>query len=102
MEAGLMKVRDVEPGMENISLVVRVVSISRPRKVLTRYGEAAVASAVVADETGEIILNLWRGQVGLVKPGCIVKIEGAFAKEFKGRTELNVGRNGSITVLKKS
>ncbi len=48
-----MKVKDVRPGMENIALTVRVVSVSRPRKVATRYGEALVASAIVADETGK-------------------------------------------------
>ncbi|MEM0049748.1 MAG: hypothetical protein QXW39_04340 [Candidatus Bathyarchaeia archaeon] len=38
----------------------------------------------------------------LVKPSCIVKIERAFAEVFKGRTEPNVGKKRSITLLKKS
>ncbi|MEM0049747.1 MAG: hypothetical protein QXW39_04335 [Candidatus Bathyarchaeia archaeon] len=54
----LNKGGDVEPSMENNSLQVHVVSVSRPRKVLIRYGEAAVASAVVGNETGEIVLNI--------------------------------------------
>ena len=95
-----MKVKDVRPGMENITLTVRVVSVSRPRKVMTRYGEALVASAVVADETGEIILNLWRSQINLVKPGCIIRIENAFARQFKDQIELNVGSRGKIIILK--
>lgn len=95
-----MKVKEVKPGMENISLVVCVVSVGRPRRVATRYGEAVTASAIVADEIGEIILNLWRGQVNQVKPGFTIKIEEAFASEFGGRTELNVGISGTITVLK--
>ena len=94
-----MKVKDVKPGMENITLTVRVVSVSRPRKVMTRYGEALVASAVVADETGEIILNLWRSQINLVKPGWIIRIENAFARKYRDRIELNVGSRGKIAVL---
>ena len=96
-----MKVRDIKPGMENITLTVRVISVSRPRKVMTKYGEALVANAVVADETGEIILNLWRDQVNIVKPGYIIRIENAFARQFKDRIELNVGSRGRIVVVKK-
>ena len=96
-----MKIKDVRPGMENITLTVRVVSVSKPRRVMTRYGEALVANAVVADETGEIILNLWRGQVNIVKPGYIIRIENAFARQFKDRIELNVGSRGRIIVVKK-
>lgn len=96
-----MKVRDVKPGMEGITLTVRVVSVGGPRRVPTRYGEALVAQAVVADETGSAVLNLWRDQVGLVKPGDLIKVENAFAKEFRGRVELNVGRSGRIVVLKR-
>ena len=81
-----MNVKDVKPGDGNISLVVRVVSVSRPRKVETKYGEVMKASAVVADETGEVTLNLRRNQVNVVKPGYTIKVENAFAKGFRGRT----------------
>ena len=94
-----MKVKDVKPGMENVTLTVRVVSVSEPRRVDTKYGEALVARAVVADETGEITLNLWRGQIDLVKPGYTIRVENAFAREYKGRVELNVGKQGRITVI---
>jgi len=95
-----MKVKDVKPGMSNITLTVRVISVSKPRRVMTRYGEAMVASALVADETGEITLTLWRNQVNIVKPDYIIRIEGAFAKKFRDKLELNVGKRGRITVLR--
>jgi replication factor A1 len=96
-----MKIKDVKPGMNGVNLTVRVVSVSGPRKVSTKYGEAFVAQAVVEDETGTIVLNLWRDQVNLVKPGDLIKIENAFAKEFRGKIELSIGRNGRITVVKR-
>ena len=96
-----MKVKDVKPGMEGITLTVRVISVGEPRKVMTKYGEALVANAIVADETGKITLNLWRSQINIVKLGYIIRIENAFAKQFKGRTELNVGSKGRIIVVKK-
>ena len=94
-----MKVKDVKPGMDNITLTVKVVGVSKLRKVMTRYGEALVASATVADEIGEIVLNLWRSQIELVKPGSIVRIENAFARQFKDWIELSVGSRGRTKVL---
>lgn len=94
-----MKVKDIRPGMENITITVRVVSVESPKKVATRYGEALVAKAVVADETGEVVLNLWRDQIELVKPGSVIRVVNAFAKEFRGVVELNVGSRGRIEVL---
>jgi len=96
-----MQIKDVEPGMSNVTLTVRVVSVNRPRKVSTKYGEATVAKAVVKDETGSITLNLWRDQISLVKPGDVIRIENAYAKEFRGEVELNLGRNGRIVLLKR-
>jgi len=96
-----LKIKDVKPGMSNITLTVKVVSVSEPRRVETKYGEALVARATVADETGEITLNLWRSQVEQVKPGYVIRIENAFAKEYRGKVELNVGKQGKIVVIEK-
>jgi replication factor A1 len=96
-----LQVKDIKPGMNNITITVRVVSVGKPRKVSTKYGEASVAQAVVEDETGSITLNLWRDQVNLVKPGDVIRIENAYAKEFRGKVELSLGRNGRIVVLKR-
>ncbi|HEX69097.1 MAG TPA: DNA-binding protein [Candidatus Bathyarchaeota archaeon] len=97
----IKKLRDVRPGAENLNLVVRVVSVGKPRKILTRYGEAVTALAVVEDETGRLNLKLWRSQVNLVKPGDIIKIENGFAVQFGGATEINVGSRGRIIVVKR-
>ena len=95
-----MKIRDIESGMSGIELVARVVSVNEPRIIMTKYGSAELAKAKIEDDTGQITLNLWRDQVDMVKEGDLIKIEGAFAKSFRGEVELNVGRRGKITVLK--
>lgn len=89
-----MKVNDVKQGMKNIALTVRVISAGRPRKLMARHGEA-----VATYETGEIVLNSWRGQISLVKPGSIIKIENAFARRFKDPIELNIGIRRRIIAL---
>jgi len=101
MSRNAVKIKEIRAGMEHINLVARVISVSKPKYVWTRYGKAKVANAVLEDETGRIVLNLWRWQVEIVKPGDIIRIEGAFATSFKGRIELNVGSGGKIIVLKK-
>jgi len=95
-----MKIKDIESGMSNIELIAKVISVSEPRTIMTKYGSAELAKATIEDDTGQITLNLWRDQVDMVKEGDTIKIEGAFAKSFRGEVELNVSRRGKITVLK--
>jgi len=95
------KLKHIKPGMESLRLLVRVVDVGKPRTVLTRFGEAKTALAVVEDETGRLRLKLWRHQVDLVKPGDIIQIENGFAVQFGGVTEINVGSRGHITVVKR-
>lgn len=87
--------------MDGIELVATVVRVSRPEKVKTRFGDAERAVAQVRDETGTISLKLWREQVRLVRAGDTVKLEGAFAVEFGGELELNVGSRGRIITIKR-
>ena len=85
--------------MDGITLTGQVVSISEKREVETRYGKAHVANAVLEDDTGKIVLNLWRSQIDLVKVGDLIKIENGFVRTFRQQLELNVGRKGRITVI---
>jgi len=95
------RLKDVKLGMEGLSLLVKVVSVGSTKTVLTRYGEARTALAVIEDETGRLNLKLWRSQVDLIKPGDIIKIENGFAVEFGGATEINVGSGGRINVIRR-
>ena len=64
-----MKISQIKAGMRGITVVGEVISISNVREVLTRYGPAKLAVAVIRDDTGSIKLNLWRKQITLVKVG---------------------------------
>ena len=96
-----MKIKELRAGMENITLVARVVEISEKIRVKTRYGEALFAVAIIEDETGRIRLNLWRWQTELIKVGNVVRIENGFVRSFKNQLEINVGSKGKITVVEK-
>jgi replication factor A1 len=88
--------------MNGITVTGRITYIGIRRIVKTRFGEAPVATAVLEDSSGKISLNLWRGQIDLVKEGYVVRIENGFVRTYQGRIELNVGSRGRIVVLSKN
>jgi len=94
---GQLKVKDIMDQMEHVNVEGIIASKSDRGVINTRFGGANFAKAVLADETGEITLNLWREQTE-VKVGDRVRIENGFAKFH----ELNVGRRGRIIIIKES
>ena len=96
-----VKISQIRPGMRGIGVAGTIVSIGDVKVVETRFGPARVAQAVLQDESGNIILNLWRGQIDIVRKGDTVLVENAFVRIFKGQMELNVGRDGRISVIRK-
>ena len=96
-----MKMRDIKPGMENIYLTAKVVTLGNTRTVDTRYGSADVAIAILEDETGRLNFKLWRDQIRKVRVGDTIKVENAFAVLFDGKTELNVGSRGQLVVVRR-
>jgi len=94
-----LKLKLVQPGMRNLVVIGEIAEVGEVRSVTTKYGPARIATAILRDETGWVKLNLWRDQIEKVKRGDLVKVENAFAREFGGWTELNIGSDGKITVL---
>ena len=92
----LVKIRDIQSGMENIEVIGRVTNLSEKRQVFTRYGPANIATASLRDETGSIHLNLWRQQIDSVSEGKVVRAINAFARIYNDRLELNIGMTGRI------
>lgn len=96
---GSPKIGDIRPGMRNLRISGEIVYIGETREVETKFGPARVAFAVLEDKTGSIRLNLWREQIDRVKIGDRIQLENAFVRTFKENMELNIGRDGRITVL---
>ena len=94
-----MKIKDIQPNMENIAIEGVVKKIIGPTIIQTRFGPTLFAVAILSDETGTIKLNLWRWQAREVKEGDRLKIVNGFTKKFKEEIELNVGSKGKIIKL---
>lgn len=96
-----LKIKDIKENTDNIEVEGYVVEKEAAHDVVTRFGPAKLAKAVIKDDTGTIRLNLWRQQVDIVFKGDRIKLEKAFAQTFNDQLELNVGGAGKITVLKR-
>lgn len=93
------QVKDLRAGMKKISLKAKILEISTPSPVVTRFGNVAnVANALVSDESGKIKLCLWNEQIGTVSAGDTVEIENASVSTFKGERQLRIGRKGILRI----
>jgi replication factor A1 len=95
-----MKISDLKAGMKRVDLKVKIVSVGEPREVDTRFGHNRVATATVADETGETKLSLWGDDIDKVSPDDVVEIKNGYITEFRGELQLNVGQYGKMSVVK--
>jgi ssDNA-binding replication factor A large subunit len=96
-----IKVGEVRAGIRGMRITGKIREIGEPKEIGTRYGRANLATAILEDETGSIRLNLWRDQIDVAKAGDTVVIENAFAREFSGVLEVNIGADGRIAVLER-
>jgi replication factor A1 len=93
-------IRDLKAGMKQVNLKAKVLEIARPMLVFTRFGNYAnVANALVADETGTIKLCLWNEQVNSISVGATVQIRNARVSMFRGENQLNIGKNGTLSIV---
>jgi replication factor A1 len=93
------QIKDLQVGMKKVNLKVKVVEVSKPTFVVTRFGNyASVANAMVSDNTGKIKLCLWNDQINSVAVGDTVQIENARISAFRNERQLRVGKKGVLRV----
>jgi replication factor A1 len=90
-------IRDLRAGMNHVNLKAKVLEVTQPKHVVTRYGNlASLAKALIADETGKIKLCLWNEQIDSVAAGDTVQIENARTSTFRGERQLSLGKKGTL------
>lgn len=95
-----MKIVDVKVGMSNISLTAKILEISETRDVQTKYGPRSVADAILEDDTGQISMSLWEGQIKSVSVGDTVNVAGAYSTQFREKLQLSIPKNGKLEIAK--
>ena len=82
-------IKDLKAGMRRINLIAKVLEISEPYKVNTRFGtEAYISNALISDETGIIRMSLWNKQIGMISKGDTIKIENGIVVGFRNDLQL--------------
>jgi len=97
--SGYMKISEIQRGNSGISIQAKIIDISEPRDVNTRYGRRQVADATLEDDSGQISLTLWEGQINSVKIGDMVSVSGAYVTEFRDKLQLNIPRTGKLEIV---
>jgi len=95
------QIKDLRAGMRRINIKARVLEVSQPRLITTRFGSYAnVANALITDETGTIQLPLWNKQIGEISVGDLIQVENANVIVFRGVRQLKVSKSGKLNVIK--
>jgi len=94
-----IQIKDLRVGMKKVNLKAKVVEVSKPKSVVTRFGNYVnVANAMVSDDTGKIKLCLWNDQINSVAVGDTVEIENARISAFRNERQMRVGKKGTLRV----
>jgi len=97
------QIKDLRVGMKRINIKARVLEVSQPRVVPTRFGfYANVTNVLITDETGTIRLPLWNKQADEISAGDLIQVENANVIAFRGVRQLKVGRSGKVSAIKNS
>ena len=94
-----LKIGELKPGIENVSVRGRVLSTTSPRTIQTKSGLRTISEAVIGDETGRVKVTLWGKHAGTLKEGEAVEITNAWTSAYKGEVQINVSSKTDIKVI---
>lgn len=90
------KVEDLKTYTIRANLRVKVVTKGEPKSVVSRKDGVTykVAEALVGDETGCVLLNLWNEDIDRFEVGDVIEIRNGYVRLFRGSMRLNIGKYG--------
>lgn len=92
-----LKIRDLSVGSAKVKVEGKIVKKGEPKEVRLRDGTLAnVADAILEDESGSIVLNLWNEQIEMVSVGDKIKVINGYVGSFRNEKRLSLGRYGKI------
>ncbi len=103
-EEPTMKIGDLKSFSKRVYTVVKVINKGEIREVTSRKDNTPheVCEALVADDSGSVILTLWDDNIHEIEKDMILKLDNAYVNVFRGNMKLNLGRYGSFSILDKS
>jgi len=96
-EDDFVDVDTLKPSLRKVNVTVKIVDIGKPLSITSRknYTVHRVAEALVGDETGCVLLNLWDDQINAFNKGDVIEIKNGYTSLFRGFLRLNIGRRGT-------
>ncbi len=91
-----LKIKNIIPGMKNVEIVGKILSISSVKEFSKNDKTGKVCSIYLGDETGSIRMTLWDNETDVAEKlsvGDVIKVYG-YTRE--GQLELRLGRYGKI------
>lgn len=99
-KTGSAQIKDFKAGMKGVNLRAKVIEISKPKLVLTRFNEyALLANATLSDRNNTIKVPLWNQRIQSISVNDNVQIENARVTLFRGEKQLNLGRTTTLRVV---
>ncbi|MGC8936726.1 MAG: OB-fold nucleic acid binding domain-containing protein [Candidatus Methanomethylicaceae archaeon] len=81
----MVKIKEIiESRGRNLEVIGRIKS-----KENVILASKKLVKAILEDETGTIVLNLWGKQADQCRVGDLVRVRNAYVKRFRGMPELN-------------
>jgi hypothetical protein len=96
-----LTIGEIVEGMDGISAVGEVAAVGERKLVKTRFGEASVATAVLRDGTGRVLLDLWRNQIEAVKVGDRIELRNGVSRKYGNEIHVFVPSTGAIAKASK-
>lgn len=102
-----IKINNLEEGMKNIDLLVRVLHVYSPKTYEKKQRKGRYCRLLVGDETGEISLTLWekntkKMEKQKVERGSVLLLKNAYVNSYKGQLQLGLSSNGKIVISPKA
>ena len=96
MSEEFMKVENLKTYSRRVNVKVKVLSKTESREVTSKRSGSTfnVAEALVGDETGCVLLDLWDDDIEKFDEGDVINIRNGYVKLFGGSMRLNIGRYG--------
>jgi len=104
LEKPAVKIADLVPGINNLSLELKVVRCGNVKEFTKKDGSRGkMARIAVSDETGRVNMVLWdehADRVSEMFDGANVKVQAAYTREgLDGQVEIHLGNRASIQVV---
>ncbi len=104
VEKPSVKIEDLVPGINNLTLELKVVRCGGIREFIKKDGTAGrMARIAVSDETGRINMVLWDEHANLVSEmsdGTRIKIQSAYTRQgLDGQVEIHSGNRALIQIV---